>query len=232
MKKNLVIAIYSGLNLIITSCYKNGTTRHINPSLITGKVIEFGTALPIAGVDFSYDLCVRPGILGCDDYTSGAGVTNVDGLITIPQESISSTDAFDDYSFSKNGYWRNGKAPLFSGFDYGADIPPINHFSDSFEVRLFPVVNIHVHAKNTAITPADTAFYLECQGQCCPGFMARDGNEIFLRRGIDTTFNYPVFGNVENLLYVLKISSVAVDTVFAHSQFIAKGDNVNLEVLY
>jgi hypothetical protein len=65
----------------------------------------------------------------------------------------------------------------------------------------------------------------------CPGFIGRDGNAIFPGRGIDTTLDYPVFGNVENPLYVVKINSVAPDTVFYHSQFIAKGDNVNLEVL-
>jgi hypothetical protein len=65
MKKNSFIAICNGLSLILTSCTKNGTRKQSNPPLITGKVIEFGSGLPIAGVNFSYDLCVRPAFLGC-----------------------------------------------------------------------------------------------------------------------------------------------------------------------
>lgn len=229
--KKLVIVICSALSLIVTSCSKSKDT--LKPSgLITGRVVEYGSGLPIAEVQFSYNLCVRPAFLGCDDYNSGKGITNPDGLITIPQESISGTGSFDNYTFGKDGYWRNGKTPLFSPFDYGADIPAISYFRDTFKVQLFPVVNVSVQAKNTAINPADTIFYLQCQARCCPGFVGRDGNLVSLRSGIDTTFDYPVFGNVENYLYVVKSTSAATDTVFAHSQFIARANSINLEVLY
>ncbi|MEP6594644.1 MAG: hypothetical protein ABJA71_01810 [Ginsengibacter sp.] len=200
-------------------------------SLITKRVVEYGSGSPIAGVNFSYALCVRPAFLGCDDYNSGTGVTNADSLITIPQESISSTDSFNTYIFKKNGFWSNGKAPLFSPFDdLGSDTPPISYFTDSFQVQLFPVVNITIHAKNTSTALHDKTFFHECQGQCCPGALPREGYSISLRREIDTTFVYPVFGNVEN--HLLIINSRGTDTVFIHSQFIVKGDNVNLEILY
>jgi hypothetical protein len=39
-----------------------------------------------------------------------------------------------------------------------------------------------------------------------------------------------VFGNIENHLYVEKFDGAVMDTVFTHSQFIAKGDNVNPEI--
>ena len=230
MKKNLFIAIYSGLILIITSCSKKENKHDPNPSLVSVRVVEFGSGLPIAGVDFSYQFCVHVADFGCAEYSNGSEVTNTDGLIAIPPEAIGHYP-FSSYAFGKNGYWINAEGD-FLFLPYGSGWPPIDYANDGWQVKLFPKVNIRIHAKNITITPPQTTFYLQCQGECCPGYTPRDGNEILLGRGIDTTFDYPVFGNVENHLDVVKIDGAATDTVFTHSQFLSKGTIVNLEILY
>src|SRR5438874_3993539 len=102
MKKNLLITIYSGLTLLLCSCSKKGSTtdQTIPPATsITGREIEYGSGLPIADVNFHYALCSSA---SC----SGSGVTNADGLITVPESSIMSLPS-GTYSFSKNEYWTN-----------------------------------------------------------------------------------------------------------------------------
>ena len=229
MKKNILAAIYSVLILFITGCYKKENKHDPNPWLVSVRVVEFGSGLPIAGVDFSYQFCAHVADFGCAEYRDGSAVTNTDGLITIPPEAIGHYP-FSSYTFAKNEYWVNADGD-FLFLPYGSDWPPIDYANGRWQVKLFPKVNISIHAKNIIVTPLETTFYLQCQGQCCPGFSGRDGNPVSLGRGTDTTFDYPVFGNVENDLYVVKSNS-ATDTVFAHSQFIAKGDSVSIEVLY
>lgn len=225
MKKNLFITIYSGLTLLLCSCSKKGPDHSIppDPLYITGRVIEYGSGLPIADVQFHYSVC---GSASC----SGIGMTNADGLITIPESSITGS-----YSFSKDGYWINAK----QDFDFmGEGLPPISFFTngsnkyDSFQVRLFPEVKIRIHAKDSSPTPGDTGLLFQCQAKVLASALPRSGFPILLARGIDTTFDYLGFGNTENYLSMAKINGAATDTVFSHTQFIAKGDSLNLEIVY
>jgi hypothetical protein len=141
----------------------------------------------------------------------------------------------DYYAFRKEGYWENAKGeslPYGSDFPYPIFFPNNSGGDDSFHVELFPIVTIRIHAKNISPATPETSFYLGCQAQFMQNYTPREGNSIFLGRGTDTIFDYPVFGNVENRFNVNKIIGNTTDTVFTHSQFIARGDNLHLEALY
>jgi len=234
MKKNLFITIYSGLILLLCSCSKKANTSDQpilpEPLFITGRVIEYGSGLPIANVHFHYSIC---GSASC----SGDGTTNADGLITIPESSINIVPSSGSYSFTKDGYWPNAKQKFILR---GEDLPPVS-FSpptnglekyDSFQVRLFPEVKIKVHFKDSTITAGDTEFFFQCQANVLAGSLPRFGFPVTLARGIDTTFEDTGFGNTENYLSIAKINGASTDTVFFHTQFIAKGDSMNLEIVY
>jgi len=234
MKQNLFIATCVCMGFFIFSCSKDRNNTNPSQSPVSVKVVEFGSGLPIAGADFSYGFCARSADFGCAEYKNGSAITNTDGLITVPREAIGHY-SFSSYTFRKNGYWINAEGG-FLFLPYGSDFPPpdlINgsNSADGWQVKLFPIVNIQIHAKNTTNTLGDTTFFLKCQGQCCSGPSQRDGNLISLTGGgQDTTFNYPAFGNTENHFFIINRDDT--DTLFSHSQFIAKGDNINLEISY
>jgi hypothetical protein len=226
------------LDVGLTNCFKyTSEPKQPEKRILNGRVIEYGSGLPIAGASFSYSFCTRVASTGCAETESQTIVTDADGSLTVPAQSISSLLLFssDYFAFRKEGYWENA----IGGFvQYGSDFPYPIYFlnnaggADSFHVELFPIVTIRIHAKNISPATPETSFYLGCQAQYLQNYAPREGYGPDLRQGMDTTFEQAVFGNVENRFYVNRIIGNTTDTVFTYSQFIAKGDILNLEVLY
>ena len=211
----------------------------IQPSvlLIKGRVVEFGTELPISNATFLHQFCVKDDFFGCAEYRTVTSTADANGLLTIPSEYLSGSFYYSSNEFSKSGYWSNSKSFQSIITSYGYDLPKIIFYTnntnnnDSFHVKLFPLVNISVHIKNTG--PVQMAGSLECQGIFSSNENPRSSYSTFLRAGIDTVFSYPVFGNVQNRIYVKKTqSSGMTDTLFTNTRLIAKGDNISLDIIY
>jgi hypothetical protein len=151
-KKALVIGVCLGFTL--TNCFKyTSEPKQPEERILNGRVVEYGSGLPIAGANFSYSFCTRAAVdFGCAETESETIVTDADGSLPIPAQSITSLlFPLDYYAFRKEGYWENAKGeslPYGSDFPYPIFFPNNSGGDDSFHVELFPIVTIRIHAKN------------------------------------------------------------------------------------
>ena len=173
---------------------------------IKARVIEYGTDRPISGVSIS--LWLIPG--GYLNTTTDAnGECFFDGK---EFASFQLTAANHWYYYGQNPSASIVFYPGNMSFDYysGGAIS-----CDSFLVKLFPITYITVHIKDSLLLPlldlsdhlifaVNASFNLNSTNYTVysGGSSNQDGEIVRLRRGIDTTFQYPVFGNTNNLFSV------------------------------
>ena len=215
---------------IILSCSKTkeGKDKELPAKDISGRVIEIGTNNPISGADVITSSCGRyDNVFGCISWNETHTSTGIDGKFIAPKD-------YRNHRIEKAGYWTYSDEPDFSCWSSNC-IPrhtPIDYFTssngtlDSMLIKLFPVTTINLHVVNSGSVSSAS---LVCQTPISNFY--RSGNEVSLRSSIDTSFQYAVFGNAENRIFI-KRSYPLNDTVGLQKRFITKGETMRLEFFY
>ena len=215
---------------ILVSCSKGkeGKDKELPAKDILGRVIEIGSNNPISGADVITSSCGRyDNVFGCTSWNETHTPTGIDGKFIAPKD-------YRNHRIEKAGYWTYTDEPGFSCWLSNC-IPqytPMNFFIssngtlDSMLIKLFPVTTISAHVVNSG---SSSSASLVCQTPISNSY--RSGNEVSLRSGIDTSFQYPVFDNAENRIFI-KRSYPLNDTVSMSKKFITKGELVSINLSY
>jgi hypothetical protein len=228
-KQSLFLALTVVSAMSIVSCSKKGSGD--NPlsaasKIIYGRVIEEGTDLPLAGAEFITSTCAKNDIVfGCVQWDETSTFTGSDGKLRWGNSR--------NYLLHKQGYWNYVNRPDYPSYSivvgYTKYQPAhVIYYSsagqtDSLLIKLFPITNISVRVRNTGVP---TAAILKCSANV----FATQGNNIILRAGIDSSFQYPVFGNSENKIFIYRDS--LSDSASMQTRFIAKNEILNLDISY
>ena len=236
--------------ILLLSCKKaNNNWAGVNPStspppysrIIKARVIEYGSNLPINGASLS--ICPTPLVLdaGYDLYCPGdykTFFTDANGISVFVAESIYVIgDVFKEGYFSLDEYW---SSCLFE--DDTPDQAGYEQTADSFIVRKVPLTYVTVHIKNSIAGLDSNAWFGSAgavvnsripaiQNSCnYPSYAGR----ISLAGKIDTTFQFPAFGNCENQFVVSRALDFTDRSLWLYSEkiYILKTGNVTVEILY
>jgi hypothetical protein len=223
----LVTFIILFLILFFTSaCSKKGSenTPPQNNKPVFGRVVEEGTDLPLAGAELINSYCGKyDNQFGCVLWDLTSTFTGSDGKLSgLGRNCL----------LQKQGYWKYVNRPdypnyLFIGSTKYQPAHVIYYGSagqtDSFLIKLFPITNISVRVRNTGVP---TTANLLCNAYVFGAY----GSGVILRAGIDSSFQYPVFGNSENKIWIFR--DLLRDSVNTQTRFIAKNEIVNLDISY
>lgn len=225
MKKLLYIpALFITVLFFLAACSKkSGSSPPPENPTIYGRAVEVGTDQPLAGAEFITSTCGRyDNVFGCVQWDEISTFTGSDGKFSV------SRDRFRNHQLRKNGYWEYVNEPDVSAL-YGINYRPapvtyyINSSSgqtDSILIKLFPITGITVRVRNTGAL-------LQCRAY----LYGTKAENISLRPGIDSSFQYPVFGNTENKNFIYRGYPLS-DTVGVQIRYIAKGEILNLDISY
>jgi hypothetical protein len=229
-----------------TSCKKEKPSSSINPpplppprgKTIKARVVEIGTNLPIAGATLT--VCTTPLALTATNQNQCAGnyvtlTTNSNG------ECFFEADEYRYDGVLKDGFWGH-TAPLCNNTYFGDDTSAFYssqgiHTADSFIIKVTPITLITIHIKNSiASLETIVGFYRSALWGGYNGCGYWPGGPVFLRPNIDTTiFNYPVFGNADNLFLVSgdEWAPFSSGGAFYNDKvFISNSSNIILEITY
>lgn len=232
MKKISLLFYISAISFIL-SCSK----EKINASPqerkgITIKVVEFGTEAPLVNAEYITSTCANYDFeFGCTSWNEASSFTNTDGQLT------ARTEDFRNHRIEKTGYWPyidepdlNNAWVLVLGYQnyYPAPVAYVgsNSNTNSLLVKLFPVTTITVNIKNVNV-PSGGIF--TCQtffnGQ------SAQSREAVLLPGINTSFQYDVFGAAFNKMFIVRNYPLS-DTVAIKAISIAKNEVLSLDFEY
>ena len=219
-----LIAIASAMEFV--SCSKIEVKQPTVNKTIYGRVVEFGTDQPIQGAEFITSTCARNDpVFGCMEWNNKSTFTDQSGKFIVY--------GFRNHRLKKTGYWTYLDTPDVNALCMCPTyLPtPIDYYInsstgqwDSLLIKLFPVVNITVRVRNTG---TQTAASLYCQAITS----GRNGDVIYLRSGIDSSFQYPVFGNAQNKIFIKRDYPLG-DTVNSQIHYIDKGALLSLDINY
>lgn len=227
-KQACIIAFLIALPFLIVCCSKEGSGSDLNT--IYGRVVEMGTDQPLSGAVFITSICTQhDDVFGCVRWNEAGSYTSTDGKFYV------SRTHFRNHRLEKNGYWsyinepdRHGSWGYYRNNHQPAPIiayiSPRTNQLDSMLIKLFPVNTITVRVRNTG---ALTNAILVCRAYLYGPY----GKNISLRAGIDSSFQYPVFGNAENKIFILRDFPLS-DSVSTQTRYIAKNEILNLDISY
>jgi hypothetical protein len=215
------------LPFLIVYCTKksSGSIPPQNNKPVYGRVVEEGTDLPLDGAELINSNCVNNDIqFGCVQWSESSAFTGSDGKLSAMGRNC---------LLQKPGYWKYVDRPDYPNYSivvgYTKYQPAhVIYYSsagktDSFLIKLFPITNISVRVRNTGVPTTANL-------QCSAYLFGTRGNIISLRAGIDSSFQYPVFGNTGNKIFIYRDSQS--DSVSMQTRFIAKNEIVNLDISY
>lgn len=229
MKKQTHIPalIISSMIFVVACSKKSGNSPLPEDPTIYGRAVEVGTDQPLAGAEFITSTCGRyDNVFGCVQWDETSTFTGADGKFTVNR------DRFRNHQLHKNGYWEYVNEPDVSAL-YGINHRPapvtayINSSSghyDSILIKLFPITNITVRVRNTGVS---TGALLQCRAY----LYGTKADDISLRAGIDSSFQYPVFGNTENKIFIYRGYPLS-DTAGMQTRYITKGEMLSLDISY
>lgn len=227
-KRSLFLALTVVSVVSIVSCSKKGIAD--SPSAASKKfyarVVEEGTDLPLVGAELINSSCGEyDNVFGCVKWDETSTFTGSDGKLS---------SLGRNYLLQKQGYWKYVNRPdypnyfMFAGYTKYQPAHVIYYNSagqtDSVLIKLFPITNILVRVRNTG-TLTNAAL------QCRASLYGTIGHTIPLRAGIDSSFQYPLFGNTENKFFIYRDSPLS-DSVSMQTRFIAKNEILNLDISY
>jgi hypothetical protein len=216
--------------ILISSCSKKdeGMNPPSENPTIYGRAVEAGTDQPLAGAEFITSICGRyDNVFGCVQWNESSTFTGSDGKFTV------SRDSFRNHQLLKTGYWSYVNEPDVSALGGYINHRPapvtayINSLSghyDSVVIKLFPITNITVRVRNTGTS---TGALLQCRAH----LYGTKADNISLRADIDSSFQYPVFGNTENKIFIYRGFPLS-DTTGMQIRYIAKGEILSLDISY
>ena len=225
--------LYLKISLIIItflfiSCFKNFPDNNTPKpkKLLSGRVIEEGSNSPIIGAKVSAGVCTQFDFFGCARWDDTVVYSDSFGKFRFYK------DVSRNISIEFSGYWSHIDEPDVTSVFGSLNYQPahVDYYTDqtgsldSFLIHLFPVKNITVNVKNTGVGSSSS---LRCKAL----FFGTNASKINLRSGIDTSFQYPVFGNTENKVFVVRDSPLN-DTVYAQTRYINKTESLILDIIY
>jgi hypothetical protein len=189
--------------------------------IVTVKVIEYGSDLPIEGATLS--ICDSSG--NCKHFTS-----NANGECFLKTDSLRRlSDVTKDWYvyFPCLQDWEHTYTP---------DL-------DSFTIRLVLAIYATVHVKDTNSIVKDQRLILSSLGTLYPEFTSGKcytglAHHITLRPQIDTTLvEYLVWGNADNEFTISKgiiwgDFPIPVDVIHREIKYIPKANNLTVEIIY
>lgn len=195
----------------------------------SGKVISNAKYRAKTNVCTNYDF-----EFGCTQWEEETVYSNTKGELIVNRVN------FKNYRIEKDGYWSNTDPShiydvLFNPYYNNNPAPTINlpgipGSPDTTLIKLFPVSIINIKIKNTG---SSNGGYFDCNtffnGQTAYG------EPIMLHPGIDTNFQYRVFGNATNKMFIVRgyvPGSAAGDTISIQEKNIGKDEALSLEFLY
>ncbi|MEO6613589.1 MAG: hypothetical protein ABIT05_12430 [Chitinophagaceae bacterium] len=212
----------------LVSCSKKDVHSVTQNLMIYGRVVEAGTDQPLNGAEFITSTCGRTdNVFGCLRWDEVSSFTGVEGKFSASREQ------FRNRQLRKNGYWDYIDEPDVNALGgYVNSRPaPVTYYTnissgqlDSILVKLFPVTTITMHVRNTG---ASTGATLQCKAYQ----YGTKGDNISLRPGIDSSFQYPVFGNAGNRIFIFRDYPFN-DTVGIQVRYITKGEVLGLDISY
>lgn len=216
------------LPLLIVYCTKKGSgnTPSQNNNQFYVRVVEEGTDLPLNGAELINSYCAKyDNQFGCVQWDLTSTFTGSDGKLSgLGRNCL----------LQKQGYWKYVDRPdypnysIVVGYTKYQPAHVIYYIfagkTDSVLIKLFPITNISVRVRNTGVPT--TAKLL-----CSAYVFGTRGSIITLRAGIDSSFQYPVFGNSENKIFIYRDSPLS-DSVSMQTRFIAKNEILSLDISY
>jgi hypothetical protein len=199
------------------------------PNVVKGKVLEYGSDLPLAGASVS--ICTNDSSsVSCGDQLSL--FTDNNGECSFDTKNWSRAAA------SKEGYWLVNDQCL------------VTNYKDSFVIRLIPTTLITVHLKELPSIKGQghmAMFYRSgIWGKIsdsniipfnqCGEWISVPQGVVYLHENIDTTFQLIAYGNAFNVLKVTDLSEEEWEHTgneyYFEYMYIPNRSNYNLDITY
>lgn len=224
------------LLFLFTACtIKKEDQQPVQKPLISGQLFSHGTNTPVAGAAIHSKKCITGDYYSCTTWDQKTSTSATDGSFTVQKDyldniRIHSPGYWSYIDEEYNGYiWFDGFATPRGSMQYIVN----NGILEKVIINLVQEAKLNVHIKNTSVIndsiPA-TPVYLVAEGQIGHGITT---NFIFLRKGIDTTFEYTAFANMNNRISIKKGYGfvVSLDSTFSSKEvFLAAGNNTSLAI--
>ncbi|QNA46431.1 hypothetical protein [Lacibacter sediminis] len=226
--KKIITAV--AMVVSITGCLTKKDLEPQQKSTIYGQLLSYSNNAPIDNATVVSSKCVQPDYLfGCNGWDDITVRTSTDGSFSIPKGYESKISAY------KPGYW---DFRIWSNDSYGqpGEVQYVSNTGglDKIVIKLFERVRINVHIKNTSAIADSVTVAFFAEGVHSNKFKA---NPVLLRKGIDTTFNYDAFGNINNRIKIVSgyadyyFGYNAVDSaLYSKDVFISSGNNISLDI--
>lgn len=229
MKK---IATALMLLFLFTACtIKKEDQQPVQKPLISGQLVSYGTNTPLSGASIHSRKCTSSDYLFCTSWDQKTSTSAADGSFTVLK------DYLDNIRVHSPGYWSyiDEEDNSYNWFD-GSAIPRgtmqyivNNGILEKIIINMVQEVKVNVHIKNTSVINDSITVYLVAEGQLGHGITA---SLIYLHKGIDTTFEYTAFGNMNNRFSIKKgLGWVSLDSTLSSKEvLLAAGNNASLAI--
>lgn len=219
---------------VITACKKKDFLKPVQKPPVKGQLFSYGTNTPISGAIINSSKCKERDILiYCLNWDSETTSSATDGSFSVQRDYV------DNLDIERLGYWIYIKNE-FNNSLYGGNVTPNgsiqyinnNGVLEKIIVQLFAEVKINVHIKNTSAMKDSTPVYFIDEALLANSIPAFP---VSLRKGIDTTFEYTAFGNINNR-FTVKTGNYdyyyfGVDsTLYSKDVFTAVGSNTSIDI--
>lgn len=215
----------------ITGCLKKDPGPQPKPP-IDGKVLSFTDNAPVSGATVVTSKCVEPDYVfsGCFRWQDNTINTSSDGSFIVKRGYENKMYVY------KTGFWPCNFT------DSEGNAGEVQYFSgtaglEKIVVKLIEKVKVTVHVKNTSAI-ADSGFlYFVTEAIHPKKFSA---HAVLLRKGIDTTFDYNAFGQIDNRVKVVRRDTYYsysgyfnIDSVlYSKDIFLAAGSNTSINIQF
>lgn len=228
--KNSTTAIM--LLLLLTACkIKKDDLEPVEKTIINGQLFSYGPNTPISGATINSKKCTSDTYFFCTTWDQKTSVSAADGSFNVH------SDYLDNIRVLAPGYWSyideysNGYILLDGSATPRGQIHRFyeNGKLQKIAIDLVPEVKLNIHVKNISAISDSIHVYLVGEGQLGYGITA---SLVYLHKGIDTTFEYTAFGNLNNRFSIKKgIGWIAFDSTLSSKElFLAAGNNNSLVI--
>ncbi|MEJ8844340.1 hypothetical protein WG954_18235 [Lacibacter sp. H375] len=234
MKKSTTALL---LLLLFTACkIKKEEMQPVQKPVINGQLFSYGTNTPVAGAAIHSKKCTKADFVACTDWDQKTTTSAADGSFTVQRDYLDNIRIHAPGYWSyvdevDNGYvWFDGSATPRGSMQYIVN----NGSLEKVIINLVQEAKVNVHIKNTSFindSIPPIPFYLVAEGNI--GSHNIMSNYFPLRKGIDTTFEYTAFANMNNRLSIKRGYGfiVSSDSTFTSKEvFLTAGNNASLAI--
>lgn len=230
--KKIIPALF--LFVVITACKIKKDDLKPEQKPISGQLLAYGTNAPLSGAAIDMAKCIRSDFISCSKWEHKKTFSAADGSFQIPRDYYAG-----DMTIFMPGYWSYISQTDYNYSWYGigniwraaVEYVTNNGELDKLIIKLFPEVKVNVRIKNTSAISETASVFLIAEafhGNMIPAY------PIYLRKGIDTTFEYAAFGNVRNIFTVqtgyYPPMFVANDTLYSNEILLGTASTTSLVI--